>query len=189
MRESLARLLSIAFLVAAPNVSAQADDGEINAHLRALETGRRGGEMRVRLELSWPGRPELHLVSAPSIEVPANGALRAGLSRSRFDGTATRWSHDAIVTLPGSSGPWTVGPARVTVRNRDGTEKEVVAAAIRTGRPNRNAHLLRQATRGGEGEGAPWSPAGRARSGSEGEAANGEPGSRLRIGSYASRAK
>jgi hypothetical protein len=31
------------------------------------------------------------------------------------------------------------------VRNRDGTEKEVVAAAIRTGRPNRNAHLLRQA--------------------------------------------
>ena len=145
MRGHLARLAAVALLVATPFSGTQADEGGISAHLRALETGRSGGEVRVRLELSWNGRPELHLISAPSIEVPTDGALRAGLSRSRFDGTATRWSHDAIVTLPRSPGPWTLGPARVTVRSRDGAEQEVVAAAIRTGRPNRNAHLLRQA--------------------------------------------
>ena len=145
MTGHLARLTLVALLVAAPISGTQATEGGISAHLRALETGRSGGEVRVRLELSWAGRPELHLIAAPSIEVPTNGALRAGLSRSRFDGTVTRWSHDAIVTLPRSSGPWTVGPARVTVRSRDGTEQEVVAAAIRTGRANRNARLLRQA--------------------------------------------
>jgi len=144
MKDHFALLASVALLVAVPASGTQAGEEGITAHLRALETGRSGREVRVRLELSWPGRPELHLVSAPSIEIPSNGASRAGLSRSRFDGTSTRWSHDAIVTLPQSSGPWTIGPAQVTVRSRDGSEQEVVAAAIRTGRASRNTRLLRQ---------------------------------------------
>lgn len=145
MRERLSQFLLITLLVATPWSGTQADEGEISAHLRALETGRSGGELRVRLELSWQGRPELHLISAPSIEVPKDGALRAGLSRSRYNGTATSWSHDAIVTLPNRAGPWTIGPARVKVSSRTGQQTDVVAAPIRTGRPSRNGHLLSQA--------------------------------------------
>jgi hypothetical protein len=128
-----------------PWSGAQADEGEISAHLRALETGRSGEEIRVRLELSWQGRPELHLISAPSIEVPKDGALRAGLSRSRYNGTNTIWSHDAIVTLPNRSGPWTIGPAHVKASSRTGAHTDVIAVPIRTGRPSRSRHLFRQA--------------------------------------------
>jgi len=145
MRKRFSQLLLLTLLIATPWSSAKAEQGDISAHLRALETGRSGGEMRVRLELSWQGRPELHLISAPSIEVPKDGALRAGLSRSRYDGKGTIWSHDAIVTLPNRSGPWTIGPAQVTVASRTGQETEVVAVPIRTGRPSRSHHLLRQA--------------------------------------------
>ena len=145
MSKRFVGLLLLGLLLTAPTPTAHAETGAITAHLLALERGRNGGEMRVRFELSWPGRPELHLVSAPSIEVPRDGALRSGLSRSRFDGNTTHWSHDATITLPNRAGPWTIGPARVTVQGRDGEQAEVVAAPIRVGRPSRNGHLLSQA--------------------------------------------
>lgn len=149
MTRTVILALLASFLCTAVSTETSAADSSVVAHLRALEKGRRGAEIRVRLELSWTGRPEQHIVLSPQIDVPAGAASRPGLSRSRFDGNSTRWAHDVVVTLPDRPGPWTIGPARITLKTPGQEDREVAAAAIRSGRPSRIRHLAGQATGNG----------------------------------------
>jgi hypothetical protein len=149
MSRTVLLALLAALLSTATGTDGLAAEAPITAHLRTLDEGRRGAELRVRLELSWAGRPEQHIAHSPTIEVPPGAALRPGLSRSRFDGNSTRWSHDVVVTLPDRPGPWTIGPARITLDTPGQEDREVAAAAIRTGRPSRFRHLAGQAAGNG----------------------------------------
>jgi len=149
MSRAVILALLAALLSTATSTHGFAAEADVVAHLRTLGEGRRGAEVRVRLELSWAGRPEQHIAVTPRIEVPAGAALRPGLSRSRFDGSSTRWSHDAVVTLPDRPGPWTIGPARITLKTPGLDDREVSAAPIRTGRPSRLRYLAGQAAGNG----------------------------------------
>ena len=76
-RTAILALLA-ALLSTATSTNGFAAEPDVIAHLRTLEEGRRGAEVRVRLELSWAGRPEQHIAVTPRIEVPPGAALRAG---------------------------------------------------------------------------------------------------------------
>ncbi len=144
MRRIPAALGLFLALLIAPKPS-QATSGDVQAQLRALEKARSGAEMKIRLELSWDGRPEQHLIETPRIDIPKGAALRTGVSRSRFDGNQTRWAQDSIVTLPTGRGPWQIGPASVVLRTRDGNQQERQAAAIKVGERGHNRKLMAQA--------------------------------------------
>jgi len=145
MNRTLLFALTAALLCSASSAEIWAADSPVSAHLRALDRGQRTAEMRVRLELNWQGGPQQHIVGVPRIEVPDGAALRPGLSRSSFDDESTRWSHDVVVTLPDTPGPWTIGPARTTLKTPGQKDREIEAAAIRTGRPSRVRQLAGQA--------------------------------------------
>jgi len=141
MSRAVRILVCAALLSTAGPAGASAEDEGISAHLRALEQGSRGADVRIRLELNWRGQPAQYIPLAPTIEVADGATLRPGVSRSSFDGEHTRWSHDAVVKLPDTAGPWTVGPAKVTIKTRGQPDREVAAAAIRTGRPDKRRRL------------------------------------------------
>ncbi len=141
MSRTIRVLLCAALLSSAGASDSHAEDLGISAHLRTLEQGRRGADVRVRLELNWHGQPAQYIPLAPVIEVSDGATLRPGVSRSSFDGENTRWSHDAVVKLPDTAGPWTIGPAKVTIKIPGQADRELAAAAIRTGRPGRTRRL------------------------------------------------
>jgi hypothetical protein len=81
-----------------------------------------GGTVQVQVQILWDGRPELHVPSAPKLQLPAGATQTLGRTGSDFDGNSTRWWSNVRVNLPDSPAPWTVGPAEVLVRSDAGVE-------------------------------------------------------------------
>jgi len=127
-----------------PSPAPARTDSGISARIVPTGTPRAGKEIVVRIEVSWPDRPERHLPGTPSLELPRGAASRLGPNKSRFDGGATRWMQEVTVTLPERPGPWEIGPATIPVKSPRGGADELVAAAVRVGRTGKTARLLGQ---------------------------------------------
>ncbi len=108
-----------------------------------------GAEIEVQVEISWTGRPELAAPGVPDITVPEGAGVRLGRTGSSFDGTRSRWWTNSVVTLPDqSTGPWSIGPATVTVALQGGGNKVVTTEDKVLGRTPRRG-LLGQALASG----------------------------------------
>jgi len=81
-----------------------------------------GATVQVQVEILWDGRPELHVPSAPKLQLPPGSTQTLGRTGSDFDGNSTRWWSNLRVNLPDSPAPWTLGPAEVLVRSDAGVE-------------------------------------------------------------------
>lgn len=103
------------------------------ARLIARGEARAGGELPIRVEIHWEGRPEAMVPDVPTVKVPAGATLRLGSTSTTFDGTATRWWIDGTVRLPDRAPPFTLGPATAFVRRPDGSKAPVSAPALSVG--------------------------------------------------------
>tara|TARA_B100000029_G_scaffold329968_1_gene322234 strand:+ start:1076 stop:1840 length:765 start_codon:yes stop_codon:yes gene_type:complete len=119
-------------------------NGNISARIVPTGNARAGEELLIRVEVSWPDRPERHLPGTPSLELPTGAVSRLGSNKSRFDGGATLWIQQIFVTLPERSGPWQIGPAVIPVKSPRGGAEELVAGAVRVGRTGKTARLIGQ---------------------------------------------
>jgi hypothetical protein len=88
-----------------------------------------GKDLDVILSVSWNGRPEVLVPALPKVDLPDGASLRPTHTESTFDGERTVWRWEAVVRLPDSPGPWTVGPAEVPAASVDGAVR-VTAPAI-----------------------------------------------------------
>jgi len=140
---ALAWLLSSLVILTASPAGAQNDSG-ISARIVPIGTATAGKELAVRIEVSWPDRPERHLPGTPTLELPGGAASRLGPNKSRFDGGSTLWIQQVFVTLPDRAGPWQIGPAVIPVKSPRGGASELVAAEVRVGRTGKTARLLGQ---------------------------------------------
>ncbi len=140
-----APLLIAALLLAAPSFAAEG----LSGRLLTRGAARAGAEIEVQVEISWNGRPERAAPGVPDITVPDGAGVRLGRTGSSFDGTRSRWWTNSVVTLPDrSTGPWSIGPATVTVALPGGETRVVTTNPKVLGkRPRRG--LLGQALASG----------------------------------------
>ncbi len=129
-----APLLIAALLLSSPSFAAEGLSGRLLT--RGAATA--GAEVEVQVEISWAGRPELAAPGVPDITVPDGAGVRLGRTGSSFDGTRSRWWTNGVVTLPDqSTGPWSIGPASVTVALQGGGTKVVTTQPKVLGRAPR----------------------------------------------------
>ncbi len=141
-------LLGAALLLLACAGPALATDA-LTARLLTRGTAATGAEIEVQVEVSWAGRPERAAPTIPTITVPEGAGLRLGRTGSSFDGSRSRWWTNSTVTLPDQgAGPWSIGPAVVTVALAGGGEQVVTAPARVLGRAPRRG-LVGQALASG----------------------------------------
>ncbi|GEM_PF-31427 len=136
----LAGLLALAALVLPSPADAVTPPG-VRTRLIVEGEPRPGAELPVRVEVSWPGRPEKFQPGVPKLRVPEEGAVRLGGTGSSFARGRTAWWTDTVVTLPDWDGPWMIGPATLALADARGAAEDVQVAAKRI-RPKRNRGLL-----------------------------------------------
>lgn len=136
----LAGLLSIATLVVPGPAEAVVPPG-VRSRLIVTGTPHPGGEIGVRIEVSWPGRPETFNPGIPKLRVPEEGAVRLGGTGSTFQRGRTRWWTDTTVTLPDWDSPWMIGPAVLDLVDARGAPESLSVASKRL-RQKRGGGLL-----------------------------------------------
>jgi hypothetical protein len=136
----LAGLLSIATLVVPGPAEAVVPPG-VRSRLIVTGTPHPGGEIDVRVEVSWPGRPETFNPGIPKLRVPEEGAVRLGGTGSTFQRGRTRWWTDTTVTLPDWDSPWMIGPAVLDLVDARGAPESLSVASKRL-RQKRGGGLL-----------------------------------------------
>lgn len=136
----LAGLLSIATLVVPGPAEAVVPPG-VRSRLIVTGTPHPGGEIGVRVEVSWPGRPETFNPGIPKLRVPEEGAVRLGGTGSTFQRGRTRWWTDTTVTLPDWDSPWMIGPAVLDLVDARGAPESLSVASKRL-RQKRGGGLL-----------------------------------------------
>ena len=94
-----------------------------------------GGDVTLRITLSWDGRADAFAPSTPSLKVARGGTVRMGSAASTFDGEHTTWTTDASVHLPDRGERWQVGPGAVVVRERGGEPRTVELPQLVLGGP------------------------------------------------------
>lgn len=136
----LAGLLSIATVVVPGPAEAVVPPG-VRSRLIVTGTPHPGGEIDVRVEVSWPGRPETFNPGIPKLRVPEEGAVRLGGTGSTFQRGRTRWWTDTTVTLPDWDSPWMIGPAVLDLVDARGAPESLSVASKRL-RQKRGGGLL-----------------------------------------------
>jgi len=126
----LAGLLALA-AVALPAPAEAVTPPGVRTRLIIEGDPRPGGEVPVKVEVSWPGRPEKFNPGVPKLRVPEEGAVRLGGTGSSFQRGRTKWWTDTVVTLPDWDGPWMIGPAVLDLVDARGAPEEVQVAAKR----------------------------------------------------------
>jgi hypothetical protein len=145
MRAAPLLIAALSLLLSAPSFAAEGLSGRLLTRGPATA----GAEIEVQVEISWSGRPELVAPGVPDITVPEGAGVRLGRTGSSFNGTSSRWWTNSTVTLPDqSTGPWSIGPATVTVALQGGGTDVVTTAPKVLGRTPRRG-LVGQALASG----------------------------------------
>jgi len=118
-------------LLAVPAPAHAVDPPGVRTRLVVKGDPRPGEDVPVRVEVSWPGRPENFNPGVPKLQVPDGAAVRLGTVGSSFAKGRTRWWTDTVVTLPDWAGPWMVGPANLQLVDARGTPEPITVAAMR----------------------------------------------------------
>jgi drug/metabolite transporter (DMT)-like permease len=127
--------------LATANPAEAVDPPGVRTRLLIQGEPRPGVDLPVRIEVSWPGRPEKYDVGVPKLHVPEEAGVRLGGTGSSFGKGRTKWWTDTVVTLPDWDGPWMIGPAKLDLIDRRGRPEALSVAAKRI-RQKRGGGLL-----------------------------------------------